>query len=70
MLTLKVHMATATFHKYWMDRWMTFVKSSDSTDLFATMLSQTRRVFKIAIEAEVLFKNFQKKNKEFFNKTS
>lgn len=46
------------------------MESSDSTNMFTPMVSQTWRAFEISIEAEVFFKNLQKKNKEFLNKTS
>lgn len=45
---------------------MTFIESNDSIDIFTTMVSQMRRVFGIGIEAEVFYKNFRKKNKEFY----
>lgn len=65
MLPLDVQTPTTTFHKYWMDRWKTFVKSSDLADIFATVVSQMERTIRIKIETEVFYKNLQKKNKEF-----
>lgn len=65
MFPFEVQMATATFHKYWMNRWKSFIKSNDSTNLFTTTVSQTR-AFRITIEVKVLYK----KNKEFLNRTS
>lgn len=70
MLHLEVQKATITFHKYWTDRWKAFVESSDLAGIFAIIVSQMGKAFAIAIKAEVLCKNLQKKNKEFFNKAS
>lgn len=39
-------------------------------DIFTTMVSQTEKVFGIAIKAKALFKNLQSKNKEFASKVS
>lgn len=39
MLPLEVQTDTATFYKYLTDRLKTFMKSSDSDDVFATMVS-------------------------------
>lgn len=39
-------------------------------DIFTTMVSQTEKVFDIAIKAKALFKNLQSKNKEFASKVS
>lgn len=53
-----------------MGRWKTFIDSNNSIDIFTTMVSQMGRVFEIVIEANVLYKNLQKNNKKFLNKTS
>ncbi|CAI9753697.1 unnamed protein product [Fraxinus pennsylvanica] len=70
MLPPKVQMATSTFHKYFTDWCQSFMETNNVVDLFATMVSQTRRAFGIAIKAEALFKNLQSKNREFVNRTS
>lgn len=63
-------MATTIYHKFWTERWQTFVETNDVGDIFTTMVSQTVRAFGVVEEAKAQFRNLQSKNRGFTNKTS
>lgn len=70
MLPPEVQITSATFYKYWMECWQSFMESSECADVFTTMVSQTVRAFGTAIKAEALVKNLVNKNKGYMTHTS
>lgn len=69
MLLPEVQIATSTFHKFWTNSSQSFIETSKCEDVFTTMVSQTMKLFGIAIEVEALAKNLPNRNNDFVNRT-